>query len=147
MNRLLLLILLLVILMFVRSTRQKEGFLDASCGDYTNCVSCANKSNCTWCLSSKKCLTKSEIGNTDAMCNQINLVHTASMCQADPAEPSDATVANADMQGNPLYQDQVADKMAPPMVYLNKNAMYSPETVMANMNDVRNELQILKQSM
>ena len=69
------------------------------------------------------------------------------MCQADPAEPSDATVANADMQGNPLYQDQVADKMAPPMVYLNKNAMYSPETVMANMNDVRNELQILKQSM
>ena len=81
------------------------------------------------------------------MCNQINLVHTASMCKAEPSDPADQTVANADMQGNPLYHDQVSDRTAPPMVYLNKDAAYSPETVMGNMNDVRNELHNLKQRM
>jgi len=51
------------------------------------------------------------------------------------------------MQGNSLYHDQMADKTNPPMVYLNKNVSYSPETVMANVSDLRKDVQNLKQFM
>lgn len=136
MKRIFVLILFIVILVFIQSTQYKEQFMDVPCEDYDTCVSCANKSSCTWCSSSKKCLTKSEIGRTDALCSPINLVHTAPMCHVEEQVES-----NRDMQGNPLIQDRTA----PPMVYMNPNMEYSPETVMANMNNIRHELQLLRQ--
>ena len=39
----------------------------------------------------------------------------------------------------------VEDKIKPPMVYVNKDVSYSPETVMANMSEIRNDIQHLKQ--
>ena len=145
MKRFYVLILLLVILLFIRSSQYKEQFQDATCEDYDTCVSCANKSRCTWCSTSKKCLTKSEIANTATLCNPINLIYTAPMCKAEPVGPTaEPTISNADMEGNPLYNDQIANKTAPPMVYMNRDMEYSPETVMGDMNDVRNEIYNLK---
>jgi hypothetical protein len=36
-----------------------------------------------------------------------------------------------------LYKDQIADRVRPPNVYMNPNMEYSPETVMATLNDVK----------
>jgi hypothetical protein len=36
-----------------------------------------------------------------------------------------------------LYKNQVADRVRPPNVYMNPNMEYTPETVMANLNEVR----------
>ena len=129
------------------SKKYKESFVDTPCADYSNCVSCANKADCTWCSSSKKCLTKAEIKDTDLLCNPINLVHTAPMCQKDDSiDPIEPAVSNDDVESNPLYHDQIEDKTAPPMVYLAKDMIYSPETVMAHAEHVLNELQLSKQN-
>jgi glutaredoxin len=144
MRRFAILILLLLLLLFMRSTQYKEHFVDAMCGDYDTCVSCTNKSNCDWCEASKKCLSTSEITKNDSLCNQMNVVYTPSMCRAEPEKKSpNLTVSNSDMEENPLYRNQVNDTTAPPMVYLNKDMSYSPETVMANVSNLRNEVQNL----
>ena len=148
MHRIGILIFLLLVLLFVRSIYYKEQFIDATCGDYDTCVSCANKSNCTWCSTCKKCLTKAEIGRDDSLCNQYNLVYAPQMCRAEPSKKTpNLTVSNSDMENNPLYRNQIADKTAPPMVYFNDDMMYSPETVMANVSDLRNEVRNLTQRM
>jgi hypothetical protein len=36
-----------------------------------------------------------------------------------------------------LYKDQVTDRVRPPNVYMAEDMEYTPETVMANLNDVR----------
>ena len=147
MKRFCVLILLLVILLFIRSSQYKEQFQDVDCEEYNTCVSCANKSKCTWCSATKKCLTKSEIANTDTLCNPMNLIYTVPMChtELESAEPiAKPTVSNKDMEGNPLYNDQIANKTAPPMVYMNRDMEYSPETVMGNMNNLRHEIYNLK---
>jgi hypothetical protein len=148
MRRIGILILLLLVLLFVRSIHYKEQFIDAVCGDYDTCVSCANKSKCTWCSTSKKCLTKEETARNDSLCNQFNLVYAPQMCQAEPRKKStNLTVSNSDIENNPLYRNQIAEKTAPPMVCLNDDMMYSPETVMANVSDLRNEVRNLTQRM
>jgi hypothetical protein len=38
-------------------------------------------------------------------------------------------------------EERIGNKTAPPNVYMTNNMEYSPETVMANVNDVRQELQ------
>ena len=148
MRRFVILILLLLVLLFVRSIQYKEHFVDAVCGDYDTCVSCANKSECDWCETSKKCLTTAEISKNDSLCNQINLVYTPQMCRAEPQKQMpNLTISNPDMEGNPLYHDQIANKIAPPMVCLNEDMSYSPETIMANVSDLRNEVHNLMQRM
>ena len=137
MQRFVILILLLLLLLFVRSTQYKEHFVDSTCEDYDTCVSCANKSKCTWCTSSKKCLTKAEIGMNDSLCNQMNLVYVPSMCRAEPAAtPNLVTKTTVD----PLYRNQMDNRTAPPMAYMNEEMTYSPETIMANVSHLRNEV-------
>ena len=144
MRRIVILILFLLVLLFARSIQYKEQFVDDICADYDTCVSCANKSKCTWCSTSKKCLTKDEIGRNDSLCNQMNLVYTPQMCRAEPSKKtSNLTVFNSEMEGNPLYRNQIADKIAPPMVCLNEEMSYSPETIMADVSDLRNEVRNL----
>ena len=148
MRRFVILILLLLVLLFARSTQYKEHFVDAICGDYDTCVSCTNKSECDWCETSKKCLTTAEISKNDSLCNQINLVYTPQMCRAEPQKKMpNLTISNPDMERNPLYHDQIANKIAPPMVCLNEDMSYSPETIMANVSDLRNEVHNLMQRM
>ena len=38
--------------------------------------------------------------------------------------------------------EQVADKVPPPNVYTNPNMEYSPETIMANLSDIRKTLEL-----
>jgi hypothetical protein len=148
MRRFVILILLLLVLLFVRSVQYKEHFVNDTCADYDTCVSCANKSNCTWCSTSKKCLTKAEIGMNDSLCNQMNLVYVPSMCRAEPPKkPHNLAIHNSDLEGNPLYHSQIADKTAPPMVCLNEDMSYSPETIMADVSDLRNEVRNLMNRM
>ena len=144
MRRFAILLLLLLVLLFVRSAQYKEHFVDATCGDYDTCVSCANKSQCTWCSTSKKCLTKEEIKRNDSLCNQMNLVYAPSMCRPEPPKKAaNLAIHISDMEKNPLYRNQIADKTAPPMVCLNEDMSYSPETIMANVSDLRNEVRNL----
>lgn len=144
MYRLVILILFLLLLLFARSTQYKEHFVGDTCADYDTCVSCANKSSCDWCEASKKCLSTSELAKNDSLCNQINLVYTPQMCRAETSKKSsNLTVSNSDMDGNPLYHDQIANKTAPPMVCLNEDMTYSPETIMADVSDLRNEVRNL----
>lgn len=148
MRRFVILILLLLVLLFTRSTQYKEHFVDDTCAEYDTCVSCANKSDCDWCEASKKCLTTAEITKNDSLCNQINLVYTPQMCKTDtPKKTPNLTVRNSDIEGNPLYHDQIANKIAPPMVCLNDEMSYSPETIMADVSDLRNEVRNLMQRM
>lgn len=148
MRRFVILILLLLVLLFVRSIQYKEHFVGNTCADYDTCVSCANKSNCTWCSATKKCLTKAEIAGNDSLCNQMNLVYTAPMCHAEPPKKSPhLTIHNSDVEGNPLYHNQIADRTAPPMVCLNEDMSYSPETIMADVSDLRNEVRNLMNRM
>jgi len=140
MDRLVILVLLLLILIFIRSARYKETFVEEVCADYDTCVSCANKSSCSWCPSSNTCVSVKD----NTVCD--GQVKDVALCKADPSheETPGETELNIDMQGNPLYHDQMSNKTPPPMVYLNKNVMYSPETVMANVSDLRNDVQNLK---
>lgn len=131
MNRLFILVVLTFLFLFTRAYRYNESFVDVSCEEYDTCVSCANKSRCTWCSSSKKCLTKSEIGNTDALCNQINLIYSPAMCPVESHTTRNPSIESA---------------TPPPMVYMNHDMTYSPETVMANVSDLRKEVQVLKQA-
>lgn len=142
-------ILVLLLVLFVCSSQYKEDFVNSDvCADYDTCVSCTNKSNCDWCESSKKCLSTEEITRNDSLCNQINLVYTAPMCRAEPTKKAvSVTVPNPDMEENPLYHDQIANKIAPPMVCLNEEMSYSPETIMADVRDLRNEVRNLMQRM
>jgi len=75
-------------------------------------------------------------------------VEDAALCQVDPPMNSsgpDTTVVNADMDNNSLYHDQVGNNIFPPNAYMNGDIMYSPETVMANVSELRNEVQNLQQ--
>ena len=38
---------------------------------------------------------------------------------------------------NNIYENQIADRVRPPNVYMTDDMQYTPETVMANLNDVR----------
>jgi hypothetical protein len=42
-----------------------------------------------------------------------------------------------DPNNEQLYKDQIADRIRPPNVYMNPDMGYSPETVMATLNDVK----------
>jgi len=44
------------------------------------------------------------------------------------------------MKEEPLYQDRIADRVRPPNVYLTDAMEYTPETVMGNLNEVRQTL-------
>jgi len=126
------LVLLVLFCVLVLLSTIHEGFLEASCADYTNCVSCANKSDCTWCSSNNRCLTKSQI-NGDAICSPINLIHEAPMCTVERSG-----VVNRPDNGG---ENQVADVVKPPNVFMTDVQEYSPETVMAQVLQLRKEMQ------
>jgi len=139
MEGLVVLAFLLLVWLFIRTTHYKEQFADATCADYDTCVSCANKTGCAWCPSTKACVSD------DTACD--GKVNDAPLCQADASMPQEAgkTISNTDVEENPLYHDQIQDRPAPPMVYLNKNMTYTPETVMANVSELRDDVHQLKQ--
>lgn len=134
-----LLLLIIVILLGLHlyriyDTTLQEGFVEEKCMDYGDCKTCAEKSNCTWCTSSKRCLNNSEIRGTDTLCNQLNLVHTPSLCP--PKKDSSVTLPY-----------QIDDKKKPPNVYRAMDMEYTNETVMAETEQLKKELANLKLSL
>jgi len=51
-----------------------------------------------------------------------------------------STVAKNDPKKEKLYKDQIADRVRPPNVYISDDMQYTPETVMGNLNEVRQTL-------
>ena len=50
-------------------------------------------------------------------------------------------ISSYDTANDALYKERIINKVPPPNVYLTDEMEYSPETVMANVNDVRQEVQ------
>ena len=128
---------LLVIILYLTQT-YKETFLDNYCDQYTSCSSCASASGCSWCPQSKKCLQSTSLKSTDTQCNQMNTIQSSFRCTTDNIPPpQDVKEDRADYA---LYKNLIAEKVPPPNVYMTEDMEYTPETVMANLNSVRNQL-------
>jgi len=113
------------------------------CGQYNTCSTCASASGCSWCPTANKCLGSTSLKSTDTVCNQMNTISAAFSCVGNNSIASDSR----DHVDFSLYKGQIADKIRPPNVYMTASAEYSPETVMGNMNNVRNELQMYQKQL
>lgn len=131
------LILLVVLLAFHMSVQYRQQSIEKfvnPCNSITDCTPCAEKKECTWCTSSKQCLSREEIKGTDTLCNQVNLVHTPNMCPKEQSKHS-------------KQSNQISNMPMPPNVFLNDEAEYTTETVMAQTSQLRNELKHLQDSL
>jgi hypothetical protein len=117
--------------------RTSESFQDSYCDAYDTCTTCANASGCTWCPKAKKCLIRTALKSTDPKCNPMNTVSSSFLCKGAMGEEGQgqgqeatSTPFHGDKE---LYEQQIADKIPPPMVWMTEKAEYSPETVMAEL--------------
>lgn len=120
-------LLSLVFLLILLSISVKERFITQCSG--TDCKSCADQSGCSWCASANACIPTQSIKSTDPKCNLLNVVSSSFLCNiTDMSQIS---------PNDDLYKNQIADRVRPPNVYMTTNMQYTPETVMANLNEVR----------
>jgi len=106
------------------SSEYKEGFesqYKSKCSANRSCDSCTSMNGCAWCSDAKACLPSDAVGSNSSCSSQCN-------------EPADI------IRNNPLYQDQVPDKIPPPAVYMSGKLGYSPQTLMAEINNIRSNL-------
>jgi hypothetical protein len=138
------LFVLLVILMIL-TQKQKEGFLNAYCQTYNDCVSCSDASGCSWCPKSKVCLDSTTLKSTDPNCNQSNTVQSSFLCPAELDEriPPRQVVQDDIMYDYSLYKNRITDKIPPPNLYMSGKMKVSNEDLLSNANDVRNDIQNL----
>jgi hypothetical protein len=136
--------LLLFIALFI-SQQSKEAFLDDACSVNTNCTSCANASGCSWCPNASRCLSSRILKSTDPKCNQSNTISASFRCNtATKTETGPETNAsNQVLFDFSLYKNRIKDKIPPPNAFTTEELEYSPETVMANTNQLRNDLKNL----
>ena len=116
--------LFLLVLCMYFSAEYKEGFESqyrSKCSGNRSCDSCTSMNGCAWCSDAKACLPSDAVGSNSACSLQCN-------------EPADI------IRNNPLYQDQVPDKIPPPAVYMSGKLGYSPQTLMAEINNIRSNL-------
>jgi len=78
---------------------------------------------CSWCSDAKRCLPSDAVGS-DSNCS-------SGACN--------------DIRDNPLYQDRIPDKLPPPAVYMSGKLGYSPQTIMAEINNIQNRLHVQQQ--
>ena len=129
MHFIILLILFLILLSI--SIKYREGFLSQCTG--IDCKSCADQSGCSWCKQTNACIPTQLIKSTDLQCNSLNVISSSFLCKNQETNLNDLINPNNEQ----LYKDQIADRVRPPNVYMNPNMEYSPETVMATLNDVK----------
>ena len=136
--------LLLCIALFI-SQESKEAFLDDVCSTNTDCTSCANASGCSWCPNASRCLSSRILKSTDPNCNQSNTISASFRCDtATKTEPGpESNASNQILFDFPLYKNQIKDKIPPPNAFTTDELEYTPETVMAQSNQLRNDLQNL----
>ena len=122
-------LLCLLFLIVLLSISVKERFISQCSG--TDCKSCADQSGCSWCASANACIPTQSIKSTDPDCNLLNVISSSFLCNITDTSQ---LYAPKDEQ---LYKNQVADRVRPPNVYMAEDMEYTPETVMANLNEVR----------
>jgi hypothetical protein len=135
--------LALLIIVLISSQHYKEGFLESYCDQYKDCLSCAGASGCSWCPKSKLCLKSYSLKSTDSDCNQANTISSNFLCSSEISERIAPTlVKDDDLSVYQLYKDQIKNKTFPPNVYTNPDMEYSPETVMANVNNLQDQIKL-----
>jgi hypothetical protein len=127
--------------------QEKEGFLTDYCAANTDCISCANASGCSWCQGENRCLSSRILKSTDPKCNQSNTISAAFRCQdaseiTVPVGP-ETNASNQVLFDFTLYKNQIKDKIPPPNAFTTEELEYTPETVMANTNQLRNDVKNL----
>ena len=131
--------------------REKEGFLTDYCASNKDCISCANASGCSWCQNEKRCLMSSILKSTDPKCNQSNTISAAFRCEdasktAAPVGP-ETNASNQVLYDFTLYKNQIEDRIPPPNAFTTEQLQYTPETIMANTNQLRMDIKNLYTSM
>lgn len=136
--------LLLCITLYL-SQQSKEAFLDDICSTNKDCISCANASGCSWCPNISGCLSSRILKSTDPKCNQSNTISAPFRCDtATKTETGpESNASNQVLFNFSLYKNQIKDKIPPPNAFTTEELEYTPETVMANTNQLRNDLQNL----
>lgn len=127
--------------------QEKEGFLTDYCVANKDCVSCADASGCSWCQNEKRCLSSRILKSTDPKCNQSNTISAAFRC-ADASKTAalvgpETNASNQVLYDFTLYKNQIEDKIPPPNAFTTKQLQYTPETVMANTNQLRMDVKNL----
>jgi hypothetical protein len=131
-----------------------EPFTSDTCNTYTACDTCADTDGCSWCPEKKLCFSNKR--SIPSGCNVMSAISFKNGCSIDSTIPqlppiTDDTVVGAlagsnssggyDVTTDSLYKPLILDKTKPPNAYMIADMQYSPETVMANVNDVRQEVQ------
>lgn len=129
--------------------QQKEGFLEDYCASNKSCTTCADSSGCSWCPNENRCLSSRILKSTDPKCNQSNTISASFRCgdatktiQDVPLGP-ETNASNQVLYDFTLYKNQIKDKIPPPNAFTTKEKQYSPETVMANTNQLANDVRNL----
>jgi len=145
-------IAIIIIVVFLWTHEEKEAFLADYCAENKDCISCADASGCSWCQNEKPCLSSRILKSTDPKCNQSNTISAAFRCQ-DALKTSDGPLkavrgpetnaSNQVLYDFTLYKNQIKDKIPPPNAFTTEQLQYTPETVMANTNQLRNDVKNL----
>jgi hypothetical protein len=157
--------MIVIILVVFRWTHdEKEAFLENYCAEYKDCISCANASGCSWCQNDNRCLISRSLKGTDLKCNQSNTISASSQCEnaskkREPVDISDDeteivfplkmikpledNASNQVLYDFTLYKDLIKDKIPPPNAFTTEELEYTPETVMANTNQLRMDVKNL----
>jgi len=144
-------IVIAMILVFQWTHQEKEAFLEDYCAANQDCISCADASGCSWCQNEKRCLSSRILKSTDPKCNQSNTISAAFRCQdasktTGPLKAVRGPETNASNQvlyDFTLYKNLIKDKIPPPNAFTTEELEYTPETVMANTNQLRNDVKNL----
>ena len=124
------------------SAEYKEGFeslYKSKCFKNSNCNDCISMDDCSWCSHAKLCLP-SKAANSISGCSD-----EPSICSiADTSPPFQEEIPDV-ISKNKLYRDQVPDKIPPPAVYMSGKLGYSPQTIMAEINNIQNRLNVQQQ--
>ena len=144
-------IIAFIILFILWWTHQKkEGFLTDYCASNKDCISCANASGCSWCQNEKRCLMSSILKSTDPKCNQSNTISAAFRCEdatKTAAVGPETNASNQVLYDFTLYKNQIEDRIPPPNAFTTEQLQYTPETIMANTNQLRMDIKNLYTSM
>jgi type II secretory pathway pseudopilin PulG len=155
---------IIILVVFRWTHEEKEAFLTNYCAAYKNCISCADASGCSWCQNENRCLITRNLKGSDLKCNQSNTISASSQCKNaskkrvpkdspdDETEtvfplkmikPMEDNASNQVLYDFTLYKNQVKDKIPPPNAFTTEELEYTPETVMANTNQLRMDIKNL----
>lgn len=140
MKRFFLLAFSVLLIAILLSMEQREGFLVDPCASNSNCRTCADASGCSWCPAVKRCIQSTTLKSSDPDCNQEVAISSSDRCDLR----GKITPPGTSPDNNPLYKDQIADRPRPPNAYQTDSLGYSSDTIMANVNDVRSQLNSLR---